>query len=190
MKLSVLIPTIGKAKVTRILPYWKDADEIIVVDNPQKQVVDNYIDGLKKAEGDIIVFINDRCVIKKGWRKMLEEAFTDFSGVVSFAPIFVTNGAISRDYIEKYQKGCIYWYEYIHHYADLELAQKAQALGMYKEVDGWIRCFPKKSKVIDRKKELRQVQWDVTTYWKRKKKDFPNEILSDMKKRERCMYVY
>jgi hypothetical protein len=190
MLISVIIPTIGKARVNKILPYWKDADEIIIIDNPKQQVVDNFKDGVKKAKGDILVFVNDRCIIKKGWRQMLEKEFTNFSGVVSFAPIYVTNGAISRDYLEKWSAGYILQPEYIHHFADLELAQKADELNMYKEVQNWIRCLPKEPKKVDQAKILKEVQWDVKTYWKRKIANFPNKILSNMRTRKKYIYVH
>ncbi len=191
MKISVIIPTLGNGALDSILESYSEADEVLILQNKNKQCIDNFNDLGMKAEGDILVQVNDRCIIKPGWRKAVEKEFDIIkSGVVSFAPIFVTNGAISRDYMKKYQMGCVLVPEYIHHYADLEMAQKAKSLNLYREIENYISIFPKKKKPVDYKKMVRQLIWDIRTYWRRKKAGFPNYLTVDMKKRDKYVYVH
>lgn len=191
MKISVIIPTIGNGKIGSILGNYFEADEVLVLYNKGRQCVDNMNDLGKRATGDIIVQVNDRCVIKPGWRKEVEKQFNIIkSGVVSFAPGCVTNGAISRDYMGRYQLGCVFFPEYIHHYADKEMAEKSRSLGLYAEIKNFIEIIPKERKVIDEARVLNQYAWDFNTYKRRKKLGFPNHLTAEIEERNQYIYVH
>jgi len=191
MKVSVIIPTIGKGRIDDILEGYSEADEVIVLYNNKRQCVDNMNDAGRRVSGDIIVQVNDRCKIKPGWRKKVEKAFNVLkSGVVSFAPDIVTNGAISRDYLNRYQLGCVFFPEYIHHYADKEMGMKSRSLGMYKEILGLIKVFPKKPHIYDQAKILAQMTWDIRTFQRREKLGFPNELTVNLDRRKKYIYVH
>lgn len=185
--ISVIIPCKDLNNVGKTLPYWKDADEIIIAYDPDQQVVDNLSDGVARAKGDILVFANDRVIMRGDWRKIVEQKLR---GVLSFSPHYATNGAIERMYMEEYQNGYIYWPDYLHHFADLELVERAKKNILYDEVEDMYFCLPKEEKQVDKDKQFRQYKYDNQMYWKRRKLGFPNQFIADDKKREKATYIY
>lgn len=171
MKISVIFPTIGRDSIGQSITSVREADEIIPMFNGY-QVVDKINKAYRLSTGDVIVIWGDRCVMKPGWRKRIEETVNP--GVISFFPNCLISGAITRDFIEKHLGNTIAQPDYTHYFWDQELSDIAHRENKYNELSDMYYMFPKEDPSLS----MEWYEHDKAIYESRKAKSFPYENIS------------
>jgi glycosyltransferase involved in cell wall biosynthesis len=183
MKISVVIPSLKRETLQMCIDSLKEADEIIVVDEPQLCCVDAYNEGLKRANGDVVFQTNDHIVYERGWRSKVEKLLEN-KGLVSFNKNIVTSGCLRRDYIHSIG-GYLYWPEYIHYWGDCEMGEVARRDRQYAELLGYAHFLPKTGSMGHISPEMDD--WDEDVYQKRSGSGFPIDT-PDLTERNRIAY--
>jgi len=106
--------------------------------------------------------------------------------MVSFFEQAACSSLLTRDYIEEKQMGYLYWPEYIHYFADLEMTWVAQKHNAFSQVQGVAHWIDKTDTPKYPHEEARGV-WDRETYRIRENMNFPMKIVRDMKEREKLL---
>lgn len=175
MKISVVIPSIGRPSFQKVYDAAQEADEVIV-SKTGKQLVENLNEGISKASGDIIVFLSERGEPKKYWITDMLLAFEKINndGLVSFHPNIVQAGAVTRSYLNNYLGGYFFWPDYIHYHADQELGERARRDGKYVEALDIIIEHKKPANDSYQKINDYAAEKDSIVYYKRERLNFPN----------------
>lgn len=174
MKFSVILPSIRPGFRDDTIKSAKDeADEFLLLDDPKKQYVQKANEGVYQTIGDVIVYLADRVVLYPGWRKKTEEAFEKInnSGVVSYFPNLVYNGAVTRDYIMTDLGGYLFYPEYLHYNCDQELGEVARLANKYVELLGLVKEFKEPPEKTLLNKDT--IQHDGDLFREREKLGFP-----------------
>lgn len=185
MKISVVLPTLGRKSLNKCLDSLKEADEIILLRGRKKCVVDLYNEGFKEANGDVIFHTSDRIFYNKGWRKKVEKAL-EKKAFVSFFQGSACSAVIKRDFIKSNMGGYLYWPEYIHYFGDMEMAEVARRSNEFVHLDGVAHWIEKKGSRVYPHEEERGI-WDEETYRMRQNLGFPNAIVRDMDERKKLL---
>ena len=175
MRISVVIPSIGRPSFERVYKAAQEADEVIV-SKTGKQLVENLNEGVAKTRGDIIVFLSERGEPKKFWITDMLLAFEKIHnyGVVSFHPNIVQAGAMTRNYMEDALGGYFFWPDYIHYHADQELGERARKQNNYVEALNIITTYLKPDIDSFQKMNNDAAKQDSKMYYKRERLNFPN----------------